>query len=130
MVARELRLRSPIEFERARARGKSWTSELVVAVVLPNDRETNRYGFAVGRRVGKAVTRNRAKRLMREATRNLHPRLVQGHDIVFIARNRVGLETSLSAIAAAMERVLRQAGLLGEDVPAGVDRGTGSSSEV
>lgn len=130
MVARELRLRSPIDFERARSRGKSWTSNLVVAVVLPNDRGANRYGFAVGRRVGKAVTRNRAKRLMREAARDLHPRLAQGYDIVFIARNRVGLETPLGAIEAAMERVLRQAGLLGEDDSGDVDSGVGGSSEA
>lgn len=130
MVARQLRLRSPIDFERARSRGKSWTSNLVVAVVLPNDRGVNRYGFAVGRRVGKAVTRNRAKRLMREAVRDLHPRLLQGYDIVFIARNRVGLATPLSAIEAAIERVLRQAGLLAEGDPEDIDPGTGSSSEV
>jgi len=130
MVARELRLRSPIDFERARSSGKSWTSNLIVAVVLPNGRESNRYGFAVGRKVGKAVTRNRAKRLMREAARDLHPRLDQGYDIVFISRNRVGLETPLSAIEAAMERVLRQAGLLGEGDTGGVNPGAGSSSEA
>ena len=112
MVARELRLRSPIEFERVRSTGKSWTGSLVVAVVLPNDLEHNRYGFAVGRRVGNAVKRNRAKRIMRESVRHLHPRITAGHDIVFIARNRVRPETSQRAIERAIEQVLTRAGIV------------------
>ena len=71
LVARELRLRSPSDFDRVRSSGKSWSSDLIVAVVLANGLEGNRYGFAVGRRVGNAVARNRAKRLMREAARRM-----------------------------------------------------------
>lgn len=115
MIARELRLRSPLDFERTRANGKSWSSGLVVAVVMPNDRGNNRYGFAVGRRVGNAVARNRAKRLMRETVRGLHPRLEQGHDIVFIARNRVGAETTQSDIDESVESVLQRARLFHDD---------------
>ncbi|MDI3339609.1 MAG: ribonuclease P protein component [Sphaerobacter sp.] len=86
MIARALRLRRPFEFERVRRQGRSWATPLVVMAVLPNDLGQNRYGFAVGRRVGKAAARNRVKRWMREATRRLHPCLQQGYDIVFIAR--------------------------------------------
>jgi len=89
MIARALRLRRPFEFERVRKQGRSWATPLVVMAVLPNDLEHNRYGFAVGRRIGKAAARNRVKRWMREAVRHLHPRLRQGYDIVFIARGAV-----------------------------------------
>jgi ribonuclease P protein component len=112
MVARALRLTSPVEFERVRATGKSWSTDLVVAVVLENDLAHNRYGFAVGRRIGNAVRRNRAKRLMRESVRNLHPRIRAGYDIVFIARNRVRAETTQRALDRAVEQVIRRAGLL------------------
>ena len=112
LVAKDLRLRSPLDFEQVRANGKSWTSDLVVAVVRPNELGHNRYGFAVGRRVGKAVARNRAKRLMRESARKLHPQLSQGHDVIFIARNRVGEATTQAAIDAAVEGVLTRAGLV------------------
>src|SRR5690606_37394303 len=67
MIARALRLRRPFEFERVRKQGRSWATPLVVMAVLPNDLEHNRYGFAVGRRIGKATARNRVKRWMREA---------------------------------------------------------------
>ena len=128
MVAREFRLRSPIDFERVRSTGRSWSSQLVVAVVLPNDLDHNRYGFAVGRRVGNAVKRNRAKRLMREAVRHLHPRIGVGYDIIFIARNRVRPETPQAAIERAIEQVLTRAEIIDAPGQNAIDMGgTGTS---
>jgi ribonuclease P protein component len=51
---------------------------------LPNDLNFSRYGFSISRRVGKAVTRNRVKRLLREILR-VTP-LEPGWDVIFIAR--------------------------------------------
>jgi len=115
MIARDLRLRSPLDFERVRSQGRSWSNDLLVAIVAPGEPGRNRYGFAVGRRVGRAVQRNRAKRLMREAARHLHPRVARGHDIVFIARNRMNRQTSFAEVYAAMEQALGQAGLLDDE---------------
>jgi ribonuclease P protein component len=89
MIARSLRLRDPREFQRVRKRGRSWTTPYLVLVSQPNRLEHNRYGFAVGRRVGNAVARNRVKRWMREATRKRHPELRQGFDVILIARGRM-----------------------------------------
>jgi ribonuclease P protein component len=51
---------------------------------LPNGLHLTRCGFAVGRRVGKAVVRNRIKRRLREILRKMS--LSPGWDIVLIAR--------------------------------------------
>lgn len=123
MIARQHRLRRNNDFERVRARGRSWPSRTVVLSAVENGTGANRYGFAAGKRVGGAVERNRAKRLLREATRVLHPRLRQGFDIVLIARNSVGPATTAAEVADDLVRVARRASLLlpvageGEETP-------------
>ena len=52
----------------------------------PNGLQTSRFGFSVSRRRGKAVVRNRIKRLMREAIRLRCVLVSPGWDIVLIAR--------------------------------------------
>jgi len=49
-----------------------------------------RIGFSVGRRVGSASLRNRAKRLLREIYRLTRPRLKPGVDIVVVAKEGTG----------------------------------------
>ena len=89
MITRSLRLRSPREFQRVRKRGRSWTTPYLVLVKHPNQLDHNRYGFAVGRRVGKAARRNRVKRWMRESVRPRHSTLRQGYDVILIARGKM-----------------------------------------
>lgn len=114
MIARDLRLRNPRDFERVRSEGRNRSNRLLAISVAPNELGSNRYGFAAGRGIGSAVHRNRAKRLMREAARHLHPRIAPGHDIIFVARNRVNRDTTLHEISEAMTDLLRRSGLLME----------------
>jgi ribonuclease P protein component len=46
----------------------------------------SRLGLSVGRKVGKAVTRNKVKRAVRESFWELADRLQEGHDYVIVAR--------------------------------------------
>lgn len=77
-------LTKPREYALVYDKGSTWTSSLLVMKALPNGISLSRYGFSVSRRVGKAVVRNRVKRLLREILR-LTP-LEPGWDIIFIAR--------------------------------------------
>lgn len=77
-------LTKPEQYALVYNKGSSWVSNLVVMKALPNGISLSRYGFSVSRRVGKAVIRNRVKRLLREILR-LTP-LEPGWDIIFIAR--------------------------------------------
>jgi len=65
-------------------KGSSWTSSLLVMKVLPNGIGLSRYGFSVSKRIGKAVARNKVKRLLREIVRQTP--IKPGWDIIFIAR--------------------------------------------
>ncbi len=112
VIARDLRLRSPQDFERVRSQGTSWSNRLLVLVVEPSSQPANRYGFAVGRQIRPIVRRNRVKRLLREATRKIHPQIRPGHDLIWIARNSVRDGVHLDDLMAAQLDLLTRAGLL------------------
>lgn len=114
MISHDLRLRREAEIREARARGKAYAQGPLVARVLANGTEPprNRYAVIAGKRVGKAVQRNRCKRLVREAIRHLHPNLKPGHDLVVIVRGTVEELTGFDVALEALERIARRARLL------------------
>lgn len=86
---------------------------MVVLCAQRNDLDHNRYGFAVSRRIGGAVVRNRVKRRLREATRLKHDAIDQGWDLVFIARGPIR-EAPFRTVDEAIAQLLREASLLNE----------------
>lgn len=64
--------------------GEGYADSLMVLKALPNGSSLSRYGFSVSKRVGKAVQRNRVKRLLKEIARSQPVK--PGWDIVLIPR--------------------------------------------
>ncbi|UCG10546.1 MAG: ribonuclease P protein component [Dehalococcoidia bacterium] len=77
-------LTKPKQYELVYDKGSSWANSLLVMKALPNGLALSRYGFSVGKRVGRAVIRNRVKRRLREIMRLMS--LLPGWDIMFIVR--------------------------------------------
>lgn len=76
------------EFRRLYAKGKSAVSPCVAVYCRKNRLDHNRLGLTVGTKVGKAVTRNRTRRRLREAYRLHEDQFARGYDIVVVARVR------------------------------------------
>ncbi len=76
------------DFKRLYYRGNSSVKSNVVVYVLKNRTNSNRLGLTCGKSIGKAVRRNRVKRLLKEGYRLLEDRLLSGYDIVLVARTR------------------------------------------
>jgi ribonuclease P protein component len=110
-MERQYRLRKNVDFQRVRRQGRSWVNKLLVLSAVANDLDRSRFGFSVSRRIGKAVVRNRTKRLMREATRQHQDRIPDGWDVVLIARPPMR-EAGFPAVERAVEELLRRAHLL------------------
>ena len=75
-------------FLHARNRGIKAISRGVVIQAAPNDKPHWRVGFTATKKIGNAVTRNRARRRLRAAVREcLQPIAHSGTDYVLIARH-------------------------------------------
>jgi len=105
-------LTKPKQYALVYDKGSSWVSSLLVMKALPNGLTLSRYGFSVSQRVGKAVTRNRVKRLLREILRLTS--LLPGWDIIFIARPQAA-GASYGELRKEVEGLLFRAQLLSEE---------------
>ena len=100
--------------------GKAWVDELIVIKVLPNELEFSRYGFSVAKEIGKAVVRNRVRRLLKEIVRVIS--VQSGWDMVFIARPG-SVNADYHELKKSMTKLLSRANLINRDetVRAGVN---------
>ena len=100
------------DFVRLYKRGKSSVHPLLVTYTTGNRRGLQRVGITSGKKIGGAVQRNRARRVIRAAFRQLRPRMVPtGWDIVFVARSQT-CTCSMQQVLRVMEKQLTKLGLL------------------
>jgi ribonuclease P protein component len=107
----EQRLRRRKDFAAAYRRGRTQSNQLLVIRVHPNGGQTTRYGFVAGKVVGGAVVRNRVKRRLREATREIGA--APGLDIVIGAR-KPAAEAAFIPLKRALYALIKRADALPE----------------
>ena len=99
------------DFRRLYNRGKSMVSPVLVTYAMPNRTDRCRVGITASKKIGNAVTRNRARRVIRAAYMNLLPMASKGYDIVFVARGRTAFKKS-TEIAVIMSQHLCELGII------------------
>jgi len=105
-MKREHRLRKGPEFDTAYAKGTVIGGPLVVLRLFPNGLGYARWGFAVGKKLAPlSTTRNRVRRLFREAVRSVDEQ--NSYDIIITAR-REALTATLDELRSGIVRGLEK----------------------
>lgn len=113
MLQSSHRLRRPADIKQVRQAGNSWRHPLVILLARSNSLDVSRFAFVASRHVGKAVKRNRAKRLLRESVRVHLPEIQPGWDLVLIARPLLP-QAAYGEVETAVTQLLQRAKLLVE----------------
>lgn len=105
-------LKQNSDFRRAYGRGKSYSDPALVTYVLKNNRAgICRMGITTSKKIGNAVERNRCRRVIRAAFRELCPQISGGYDFVFVARTKTKLIKS-TQVKSVMLQQLKKAGAI------------------
>lgn len=99
------------DFRRLYRQSSSYVSPALVVYFKENRAGFSRLGITAGKKVGTAVNRNRAKRIIREAYRTLLPQFKKDVDIVIVARTRAAHLKS-TEITEQLKTLLTKAGIL------------------
>ena len=103
-------IRRNSEFGRVYARGKSYVNSALVLYVLKTRGKKTRVGLTATKKIGHAVQRNRARRVMKAAIDEHLDQNIGGYDLVFVAR---GMTPRLKSwqLSEVVARLFAQAGL-------------------
>ena len=103
------RIRRRADFQQAYEQGARVHGRYSTLFILPNRLDVGRLGIAATKKLGGAVRRNRAKRLIREVFR--HNKIAPGFDVVVVPKREL-LHATLTVLEAdyrsTLERRLRQ----------------------
>lgn len=112
-LARHQRLTRSSLFREAYDQGRKYVGRFMVLHLRRGEGAALRLGVVTGRKVGPAVARSRARRLLREVYRR-HRYLLRGDvDVVLVARAAL-LKASWSDIVAEWNTLAKRAGLMNE----------------
>ena len=98
------------EFHRAYKRGVACVSPEFVLYIVKGKKGLVRLGITAGKKIGTAVSRNRAKRVVTAAFDECAPHIPLGHDFVVVARTRI-VNTKSNVVAANMAQHLQKQNL-------------------
>ena len=103
-------IRRNSEFGRVYARGKSYVNPALVMYVLKTRGRNTRVGLTATKKIGHAVQRNRARRVMKAAIDEHLDYNIGGYDLIFVAR---GMTPKLKSwqLSSVVAKLFAQAGL-------------------
>jgi ribonuclease P protein component len=111
---RSSRMKLPGDFARAKARGQRCVCGCLIANVLPRpEGSASRLGVVTSKKIGNAVVRSRARRLLRESFRLHQNNFTRAVDLVLVARPSIA-GRKFAEVEQDFVKLLRQAHLAKE----------------
>lgn len=110
MIPRNFRLKKKSEFKKIFETGKSIPGKYTVLIILKGSTK-KKIGFIASKKVGNAVARNRARRLMREVIRLNLSHIIEGTQIICIARATIK-GASYNDVEKSILQSLKRSGML------------------
>lgn len=104
-------LNKNFEFKRAYRHGKSIVCPAVVVYALPQRLHCVRFGITASKKLGCAVNRNRARRVVKAAFAPLKSNIVGSYDIVLVCRTQA-LTAKSDAVGRQLKAALETAGII------------------
>src|SRR3989442_4476044 len=108
-LPRRARIKAARDFAQARTKGKRIACGCLILNWLPA--ASTRVGIVTGRKLGKAVARSRARRLLRESFRLHQHELAQTVEVVLVGRQSLA-QKNFAEVETDVLSALRQARLL------------------
>lgn len=106
------KLKKNSDFQKVYKHGRSFANRLLVVYVLFHPENPNRkIGFSISKKVGKAVQRNRIRRLLIEAYRLNQQLFREDLDLIIIPRKKI-VGATYSEVEKWMIKLFRKAGIL------------------
>lgn len=89
MLSKVNRLKKRYQFNYVYKNGTHFSSSALVLYVTSSRTKDIKVGFAVTKKIGKAVVRNAVRRRLREIVQKHLPKLKQNYNIILVAKDNV-----------------------------------------
>ncbi len=106
-------IKSNCDFRRLYGKGKVFQGPALVSYIMKNRAGICRVGITSSKKIGNAVERNRARRVIRAAYQSIEDKISGNYDIVFVARSKTKYVKS-TYLASVMMSQLIEAGVIDE----------------
>lgn len=110
-IMKIIKLKENYDFRRVYNKGKSYVCPYFVVYFNPTRKKYSRLGITVSKKIGNAVKRNRAKRLITAAFGTVYPQINSSYDFVIVARTRI-LDVKSTVVSSNLSKILLSVGVI------------------